>query len=336
MELPPIRNLFKGGKLVGKNVDSRAYHGQAPNVERGHPQFVLSRSELMLFAGNPQRWIDGYAPKETDATEWGSLIDCLLLDKERLNDKFALQPETQEATKTMQCVKEGEACVGDQVPWSPTSSFAKQWNKEQIKAGKTIVKASDYKDAQQAVEKVLKDPKAGELIRSSSFQVMCVSTYYDAATELSIPVKALIDLVPALETPFQNGLADFKTARNGEPEEWRGVCEKRHYDVQAVMNLHVYEAATGEAREDFRHIVQENEFPYSVGRRVLESPTIAIGWMKMVSALELYAKCLKSNTWPGWDDMPWSDFSNFDGWTGVRPKDWTLVKYLGEGARRGI
>ncbi len=331
MELPEIKNHFRGGKLVGEGIDSAAYHRQ--DAKRGDRSFALSRSELMLFYSNPARWIDGYEPKDTDSTAWGSLLDCLLLTPQFFDKRFALRPTEQKATKNMSIVKDGEAHVGDLVQWSPQSSFAKEWKKQAESDGKIIVTPEERSEAQEAIAKLKQDQQIGALLACSKVQIMCISEYFDRETEITVPVKCLIDLVPALETPFQNELADFKTARNGDPIKWQSVVEDRNYDAQAAMNLDIYEAATGEKRTGFRHVIQESEFPFAVGRRYLESPTITIGRMKVSSALALYCQCLKTGTWPGWDDLPVDGLQNYAGWTGIRPKEWTLARYFGQGVR---
>jgi len=327
MELPEIRNPFTGGKLVGTSIDSRAYHRQASEeIVRGHPQFVMSRSELMLFDSCPARWIAGYEPKETDATEWGTLMDCVVTDKERFEQKFALQPETCKATKSMQAVRDGEAWVGDDVPWSGTAKECKEWTAAARKDGKIVVKSDEMKDCKDAQAKLLADPIVNLFLKSCDFQVMAFADYWDKEAALAVPVKVLIDLAPHPESEFHYALGDFKTARSADPEAWRQVVDQRNYDAQAAMCLDVYNIATGEARDTFHHVIQENVFPWQVARRLITSTFITIGRLKVLGALKRYAKCLKDNRWPSWNDGE----NTFKGWGGCEPKEWTIARWIGQ------
>jgi len=303
MELPEFKNPFSNAKLVGANVDADAYHLDDPAFPRGHPGRAMTRSELGLFTRNPQNWLAGYKPKDTDATEWGSLIDCLVTDRGRFDQRYAIPPETCTATKTMSIVKEGKAVAGEQVPWNPQCKECKDWKAEQESDGLTVVDAEMMLEATSAVARLMKDPVCGPFIKCSAFQVMCVAEYKDPETGLVIPVKTLTDLVCDKAHPlFGKCLGDFKTAREADPDGWRWVVHKRNYDWQAAMNMDVYTLATGEDRTDFRHIIQENVAPYQPARRHISAEFMRRGREKCVMALRLYCRCLRSGVFPSWDD----------------------------------
>jgi len=289
---------FKNAKVIGKNVDSEAYRKQLPGIDRGHPEFVMSRSELMLFASCPSRWIRGFQPKDTDATDWGSLIDCLLMDNGRFDDRFARQPETCKATKSMQCMKDGEAEVGDDVEWSPTSAEARAWKASQ--RGKIIVTPEDATAADMAIGRLFTNEQIKALIESSDFQVMVIGEYQDSETGLVIPIKALLDIVPRIGTAHGRKLADFKTIRSAAPRSHVKAIDERHYDAQGALFTDLYVAATGEDRNTFLHIVQENVPPFEPDCRMLSGDFLMLGRSKVISALRDYCQCLAANKWPCW------------------------------------
>lgn len=295
-DLPEFRNPFRNAKIVGTGIDSQAYHRQ--DAKRGDPQFAMSRSELMLFASCPARWVAGFSPKETDATAFGSLMDCLLTDGGRFAAKYAIQPEMVHASKSMKCVQSDEVAEGDLIPWQDCKE-AREWkagHKDQI-----IISHEEHAEADQAREKLLSDPIIGKLWACSDNQVMAVAEYPDPKTKLIIPVKVLIDLAPRKDSDFAGDLADYKTARNASPRAWVNVIDDRNYDCQAALFMDVYNAATGEDRYEFLHIVQENLFPWQVGRRIVSTKFIQLGRDKYLSALSLYCSCLKANEWPAWE-----------------------------------
>lgn len=316
MELPEFRNPFKNAKIVGDNIPNEVYCRQEPGIGRGHPQFVMSRSELMLFLSCPSRWRAGYAPKETDATYFGSLMDCLVTMPQAFNDRYVVRPTTVKATKTMACVKDGDAKEGDPVPWRSCRE-ATDWKASQ--GEKEIVPAEDFEEADQAIKQLQRDELVAHLISVSRRQVMVVAEYPDPVHKMIVPVKALIDLVPHNDSAHKDSLADYKTARTAAPKDWVGVIWKRNYDAQAALFTDIYKAATQEYRESFLHIIQENAFPWQVGRRIVGEQFLHIGQLKYLSALRLYCECLTLNLWPSWDDV-----SAFNGWSVSEPEPYMV------------
>jgi len=293
---------FTDGQIVGNNVATEVYLRQDASKPRGHPEFVISRSELMLFASNPQRWIRGYSFKDTDATEWGSLIDCMVTSRDRFDSLYVVTPATCQATKTMKIVKDGKAREGDQVPWSPLAAECKEWKAEQEAKGLTVVSLATWEEAKTAIQALKTDAWIGHMLAEASFQVMCIATYEDKDTKVKVPLKCLVDIVPSMKGQYANGLTDFKTARTASPKEWENACRKQHYDVQGAMSLDIWSACKPKERWCWYHIIQENEFPWQPARRYMSDTMLAMGRIDMWQALKRYCRCLKENQWPSWDD----------------------------------
>ena len=71
-----MSNFFTNGKIAGTNYNPEKYHSE--NAARGTPEYVISRSALVEFQKCPHRWKGGFEMEETNATDWGSLLDTLL------------------------------------------------------------------------------------------------------------------------------------------------------------------------------------------------------------------------------------------------------------------
>ncbi len=295
-ELP---NPFQNGKLVATNYDQREYVKQS--VQRGHPDYVMSRSDLMEFSKCPSRWRRGYREAEegTDATEWGSLIDCLLFDQERFNDRFAIKPATYPSEKE-----------GDK-PWNGNSKWCKNWMEEQ--GEKVCIKSEDFQLANAAHKRLSEDDTISEILRTSDFQVYCTAEYRDRDTGIIVPVKTLSDIVPKdhrdpmqkaydSESTFINSIIDFKTGKSANPSWWPREVHSRGYDMQAALNLDVYNAATKEERFEFYHIIQESFPPYEISFPILSADFVDLGRNLYLTALKSYARCVKDNRWPGYNE----------------------------------
>ncbi len=300
-------------KIIGSN-QKRGEAGQ----ERGHKDFIMSRTELVAFAENPAKWIDGgEAKKETKAMAFGSVLDCLATTPDDLLSRFAVSP-AKYSSEGMQCPtcksitdsKKCRECKTDRVPvvvekdWNLVSDTCKDWVSKQEAQGKSVVSERMLDDVKKAFMQLHdSDESLAELIRVSAKQVLIVAEWRDKETGLTIPFTGLIDLVPPTDNAtWGKCLVDIKTTRNGNPATWARVVDDSGYDVQAAIYKDIYCAATNEDRTDFVHIVQENVAPFHVTTPLpaLTSEFLEYGRNKYKNALALYAQCLKTNIWPGY------------------------------------
>lgn len=301
-------NPFKTAKIVGENIEPAVYLRQ--DAKRGDKDYIMSRSELMEFAQCPHRWINGYKEDgETKSTEWGNLIDCLALQPERFEERFTVAPESYSDGKT-----------GVMKPWNWNANFCKEWREQQGEA--TVIKSETKAEADIAIKTLMADEHLAELISCSRKQVFVMAEYSDEATGLTIPVKALLDLVPDPKSRrFGKCLSDFKTSLTADPARWPSICFNHHYDAQSALHMDAYVKATGEDRTDWLHAIQENFSPYETGRCLLSAEFVDMGRMKYVQALRLYAHCLASNEWPGYCD---GIGQIMDGFPLVEPLPWMI------------
>jgi hypothetical protein len=175
MESFAIKNPLSNAKIIGKDILPEVYRRQEPNVKRGDPAFVMSRGELMEFAHCPQRWILGIESDETKSTEWGTLIDCLVLSPGRFENEFAVTPATYKSTG-MRCPSCGSVtdskkcrkCGTDRVevviekPWDWNANTCKDWREE--RDGMRMVKSDTNAEAGAAVTRLLSDEQISGLL----------------------------------------------------------------------------------------------------------------------------------------------------------------------------
>lgn len=254
--------------------------------DRGFP--VIGRSDLCEFAKNPRRWRNGYRDHdESTSTEWGTLVDALLLQPERFENHFAVCPEKYPDKKT-----------GELKDWTFAANFCKEWRELQI--GKKLVKADVHSDARVAVNFMMRDDQIAQLLQESRKQVFVSGEYHDEETGITVPLKGLIDIVPDLGSEFPKSLFDLKTCRSAAPREWTRAVNDSGYHIQAALYLDIYVAATAEDRCDFRHIIQENFPPFEVAKRFLSEEFLALGRLLYTRALKQYCRCLQADEWPGY------------------------------------
>lgn len=305
-----MKNPISSARIVAVDYDSRNYTRQSS--ERGAKDYVMSRSALTEFAACPSRWVRTTDTEdETKSTLFGSLVDCLLTDRIRFLERFAIRPEKYPVVD-----KKGEP-TGEEKDWNSNSNWCKEWIASQ--KGKSCIPKELYGAAQEAIQRVDGDAVLSAILHDCDYQVYICGEYVDNETGLSIPVKALLDIVP--KGTLENSIIDFKTSRCGCPKSWGRELFKHGYHVQAAMQLDLYNAATGEARSDFRHIVLENFKPFEVSKPYLDSAFVTLGRNTYLSALQLYARCLAENHWASYDDL---QRDTYDGWPIVSPEAWMV------------
>ena len=283
--------MIQNAKVVGAQIDPEVYHRRDENVPRGHSEYIMSRGELIEFAHCPHRWVNGYHEEESSKPmQWGSLIDTLLLDPDRFSAKYAIAPPTYMAEGKKKNDPPTEK------KWNLNATYCSNWVDAQ--KGKTVIKVDEYAEALKAVEVIKSDGSISNIIDHSSKQVFVVAEYLDEETGIIVPLRILIDIVPE-----DKSLIDLKTCISAEPRAWSRAVYQHGYHVQAAFYLDVYNAAMGDSRNEFRHIIQESFPPYEIGKRVLSDEFIALGRNKYQEALKLYAKCLRDYSWPSYEEL---------------------------------
>lgn len=296
---------FTGAMIQGVGVNPEEYH---KNGERCTQSYAMSSSSLKLFSLCPSKYRAGIADSESESKAFGSLVDCLALTANQLHTRFAVQPETYENDK-----KEVK-------PWSNNSNTCKKWKAEN--SSRCIITEDALREAALAVHRLNEDERIRSFITNSDTQVAVSGMYHDENTGLSIPVRCLIDLVPKSESEYGACIADLKTTRSAVISDWTRDVFKFGYHIQAAFNLDLYNAATGDERDTFCHIVQENTPPYEPGKRMLDQEFIEMGRLEYQAALSNYCKCLKFGSWPSYDDTDESS----QGWTNIRPEPFMAMK----------
>lgn len=233
-----------------------------------------SNSTLKSFAQNPHRWKVGPPFKPTDSMRHGSLVDCMLLTPERLEEEFAL------------CVYENFR-----------TKEAQAWRDKMTASGLTVVTADERAAASEAVKRIKETPAALMAFENSIKQVVAIFDMADNKGRVT-RCKAMIDLV---STEYAV-LTDLKTAADASPEGFARAVVNFGYAHQAAFYLDGYNLVSGEAteREGFNFLVSENKEPWEVATYCLELEAIEYGRRQYMRNLTLWNDCNEADEWPGY------------------------------------
>ena len=203
-------------------------------------------------------------------------------------------------------------------PWDRNSSYCAEWEDNQ--APKKCIKATLFGPACDAVRVLQAHLEVKGIREASQTQVMATASYFDEETGVTVPLKILIDLLPAVDSIWGKALCDLKTSDSGAMKPWRSKVNKFHYDAQAALYLDVWTLANGEDRTDFLHIVQESYAPYQTELRMMSAEFIEIGRAKYQAALKKYCQCLSTHAWPGYE----GSHLDWRGWQLTEPEPWMV------------
>ena len=97
-------------------------------------------------------------------------------------------------------------------------------------------------------------------------------------------------------------LMDIKTCRDARPDEFARDCWKFRYHVQAAFYSDAYESLTGRKPSGFLFVAVEKTAPYWSSIFMADGEMIDQGRREYMRDLAVYAECLKTDLWPGYDD----------------------------------
>lgn len=259
------------------SMPNEFYHGAAG----------LSKSGLALLRECPakyaHRYLMGNKEEETQAMKIGDALHCLVLEPSRFPLQFAVSQKFDGRTK------EGKAGKAE---------FAA------ANAGKSIITVDDYALIEAMATSVHSHPAAAYLLslgglseESFFWEEMC------DPTESQILQPVLCKCRPDLRVPSKRILVDLKkTAKGASAEAFSRTIYNYTYHLQAAHYLHGVTTISGEQYDEFIFIAVEEEPPHLVAVYQLDQDSIMMGRAEIDRLVDLYAKCLFHQYWPGYGE----------------------------------
>lgn len=247
---------------INHGISEADYHGFS----------AVSKSQLWAFAKNPHKWaaLRGQERASTPAMDWGSLVDCLILQPGELSKCFAVSPHAEFRT-----------------------DVAKAWKAAQTG---TVIKAAELAEAEKAAAIVREHHFARMMLDGAMTQVSAVASGKESGTGERFLGKCRMDIVPSLSGPFGDWLVDLKTTSSLSNLE-RTISDFG-YHVQAAWYLDMWNAASGQDRKRWGFVFQESDAPYEIAVVELDQDAIARGREWYLNALEAWCLCHKTNNFP--------------------------------------
>jgi exodeoxyribonuclease VIII len=207
--------------------------------------------------------------------QWGSLVDCLLLETEEFDSRYILQPETYTDSK------------GNVKKWSANANACKTVIADAKSAGKELVNADTLNNARLTVSAIRNHSQIKPICANWQTQVSLFAEFD------GVEVKGRLDALT------DDAIYDLKTTQDASEQGFLRSIDKFLYHVQAAVYTRLYHAITGK-KLPFRFIAVENDTSLiapivAVYELEYNSRTVELGWNIFNKALRLVKKYDKSS-----------------------------------------
>lgn len=252
---------------VYSGITNDAYHSGEGISKSGLD--LIGRSPLHYWAKylDPQR-----EPQEpTPAMLLGTAIHSAVLEPHSFANDYVVFPKIDRRTK------EGKAYYDELVAQA---------------SGRTIISADDYATCVSIQDNVRRHPAAQVLLN-------------DGEPELSVywrdeQTGVLCKCRPDWMNYKANTIIDVKSTDDASPAGFQKSIVKWGYHVQAAWYLDGVKAATGHAPKAFIFAAFEKTRPFATAFYYADEDMIELGRQLYRERLDVFAACLKNNSWPGY------------------------------------
>lgn len=242
---------------------------------------VISKSGLDRIAISPAhyKWYLDNPTVETPDLIFGRAFHTMILEPEMVDQEIIIMPDA------WQTKKECGRAIADQ-----KDEFILRHR------GKTMITADMMEMAKGMAQAVEEHAAARVLLRKDAGKAEISAFWQDEVT--GVDCRARFDWLR------DDGLiVDLKTTRCAKPGTFEKLALNHRYHVQAAFYMEAYRRITGSEPIGFAFVAVDKEPPYCTCAYVAQPDFIELGRREYIENIRLYAKCRKSNDWPGYPEV---------------------------------
>jgi hypothetical protein len=252
---------------VFQGIENEQYHRKI---------HAISASGLKLIGQSPAHYREAIdnPPEQTPAMAFGSAFHSYLLEPDTFYDHYAVMPEGVDR-RTKAGKLEYETFIGDTV-------------------GKAVISQADYDTLQAMRDSAMSSQTVRGIF--SNMKVEQSVLWRDPTHDFWCKAR------PDIDCPLIGALADLKTAQDASPDGFSRAAANFGYHIQAAHYLDGWNAVSPTKYRLFFFIVIEKMPPYALAIYEADAAFIERGRERAAELKTIYARCLKTNTWPGYGD----------------------------------
>ena len=244
-----------------------------------HPAVSASKLKSIVTGTPKDYWAKHVDPNRmpftpTDAMRQGSLVDCLITEREEYSKRYLVAPQCDRRTK------EGKAI------WADFQAEA---------AGREVITRDWEDNALRIVEALMRDAHAAPLIRNGQGQEP--HFWYDSDMGIDCRYK------PDIEHPDRGILVDLKKSRSANPRMFAAQSYSMAYDLQMAHYSAGFQNRYGKMPEQVILIAYEWQWPHNISVNILSADLIEEGHRRREEAIVQLKQCIESELWPSWGSV---------------------------------
>lgn len=275
-----------------KNL-SGLYEGMSN--EEYHAAPGLSNTGLTELARSPwhyySRFLDPSRPeRERKAGQFeGTIAHCAILEPDEFMRRYVVTPSNAPRRPT--------AAQWNAKNPSPESVQAMAWwsNWEAENEGREVVSHDDYSRVLRQAESVRRIREVRELFQHGKAELSAFATADGVLKKCRPDWTAYVGGGDVI-------LIDVKTVGDAKPDEMARHIGRKGYYRQAAHYSRTFEQASGLRVVAFKFLAVESEWPYAASLTQLDDVSLQVAMEEVRDLTALYAECLKSGRWPGYDE----------------------------------
>ena len=240
-----------------------------------HAQKRISKSGMDKLLQCPamfRAWQSGAVEEDTPSLRLGTLFHSLVLEPETVAEKY-------------------HVCE-----FSGTTKAGKAERAEAAAAGKRIITVAEWDTANGMADAVRKQPILKGIMASRERQTEMSVYWTEDVDGVPCECKARIDML--VTVPGIGPIAiDLKSSQSADPDTLGRKIMDYGYHRQAAWYQHAL-SQVGINISSFIFVFTEKTEPYIVTPATIADAAIAVGLEDCRKALEIYASCQRTGTWP--------------------------------------
>lgn len=164
--------------------------------------------------------------------------------------------------------------------------------------GLTPILVKEHEPIKAMSESILAHPIARSLLEYGKAE----QSGFAQDPETGVWLRARFDYLPDA-SDGQTVIVDLKTSVSADPNDFAKSAANYGYDIQSEWYQRVLTLARGDTDTGFRFIVVEKAAPYLVSVIELDAEFAAIGWVRVLRAIEIFNSCASTGEWPGYEPI---------------------------------
>lgn len=302
-------DFIKSCKLQKFEGSEEAYHAMKD---------AISASTMKLLKISPAHFKEGEEVEETEAMIFGSAYHCYILEPERFTKEYYVFDDSMMYEKL----------ITDGFKSPRSTKEYKEWQESEMRVigERKVITKAQFQTIEKTKAKLMQHMMTKSLLTNGDPEVGLFGQIV-TMDDKPVNVKLKADYIKTKKRI----VVDLKTCADASISGFTRAAADRDYQIQAAFYLDmIQQFYEDETPWTFVFIAQEKKAPYAFNLFEAGSKFIGQGRYEYELLISLYAHCLETGRWPGYQIFCSNKFGmvelNLPAYA-IRPLDWFDHKF---------